>query len=128
MKKMRQRILAALTALVMAAALLPATVFADDTGGAPVVVTNPDTGSDPGGSTSTGAEPAAGGAPAARSALSVLWVNGVDLLAGGSVEGVSYDPATGTLTLSGAAITAAGPADFPSGIYAEGDLVRSGKF
>lgn len=53
MKKMRQRILAVLTALVMLTALLPATVFADDTGGAPVVVTGTDTGSDPGGSGDT---------------------------------------------------------------------------
>ena len=51
--------------------------------------------------------------------LTALEVGGVDLLAGGSVAGASYDPATGVLTLSGAAITAPSSHD---GIKATGNL------
>ncbi len=36
---------------------------------------------------------------------SQVWVDGVDLLAGGSVPGATYDAATNTLTLENATIT-----------------------
>ena len=51
-----------------------------------------------------------------------LWVNNVDMLNGGSVPGVSFDPETNTLTLENAVIDTVCEEGYGDGIYAEGDL------
>ena len=52
-----------------------------------------------------------------------LWVNNEDILNGGTVEGVSYDETTSTLTLNNAVIdTVCEETDFRDGIYVSGDI------
>ena len=50
-----------------------------------------------------------------------LWVGGVNLMAGGTVAGATYDAATNTLTLQNAEIIETN--DKSAGIYVDGDLV-----
>ncbi len=52
-----------------------------------------------------------------------LWVNNEDILNGGTVEGVSYDEITSTLTLNNAVIdTVCEQTKYKDGIYVNGDL------
>ncbi len=59
---------------------------------------------------------------AQEQSLQTLWVNNVDVLNGGSVPGVSFDPETNTLTLENAVIDTVCEEGYGDGIYAEGDL------
>ena len=69
----------------------------------------------------------ADGAELSSRGVEELWVNGVQLVGGdepGQVDGVSYDPATSTLTLDGAVITEgyAYASDYTAGIWTAGNL------